>query len=54
MTSGQHFPRDAQSFLVEIVEDAIKSRKANNVETNDFIHALIEMEQQAKNGKVKI
>lgn len=53
MAKGQHFPRDAQAFLVKTVEDAIRSRKENNVVTSDIIQAMIEMERQANDGMKK-
>lgn len=52
MTKGPHFSKNAQSFLVQTIEDAKRSRKENNVVGNGILHALLEMEELAKDGKV--
>ncbi len=50
-TSKQHFPKDAQTFLVRLVDDAIKARKENNVVRNDLIQGFVDIQKQQRNGK---
>lgn len=49
-TNEQHFPIDAQKFLVKLVNEAVGERKNNNVVRQDLIQAFLDIENVVGDG----